>query len=250
LPIFFLLLILCSTSLFAIVSIAPVDIGSKPGVSGNVSGSLSSKSGNTQKDDYAVGLRAQYDQGTDYLAWGTLTYNYGTSKGVKNEDKTYAHIRYIHALYENDWCSEAFIQAEQDQFRGINTRSLAGVGIRWRFFNSDEWGKGYAGFGGLVEKITYTNTQLNPNENNTRINSYVAYTEKFLTASKLSYVGYYQPQFTDAADYIFLQTFELNIPIYKQVGLSFTAKYVYDSAPPIGVEKRDTTLLTSLVWEF
>lgn len=248
--IFFLLSFLVSTSLFALVSIAPVDIGSKPGLSGNVAGSLNSQSGSTQKDEYSLGLRVQYDQGTDYLTWGTLTYNYGTSNGTKNEDKTYAHLRYIHSLYENNWCSETFMQTEQDKFKDINTRSIVGTGVRWRFFNSDDWGKGYAGMGGLIERVNYTDTQLNANENNSRINSYIAYTEKFLTTSKISYVGYFQPKVNDTADYVTSHTVELNIPIYKNLGLSFTAKYAYDSLPPVGIAKRDTAFVTSLMWEF
>lgn len=246
----YLICVLFSTSLFALVSIAPVDIGSKPGFSGNISGSLSSKSGNTQKEDYSLGLRAQYDQGSDYLTWGILTYDYGTSKDVKNEDKTYAHVRYIHSLHDDDWCSELFLQTERDQFRDIQSRSLAGAGVRWRFFNTDEWGKGYVGLGGLAEKINYTDAPLNPNENNGRINSYIAYTQKFMTASKISYVGYFQPKITNTADYVSSQTVELNVPIYKNLGLSFTAQYVYDSLPPIGVEKKDTSFVTSLMWEF
>lgn len=239
-----------STSLFALVNIAPVDIGSNPGFSGNLAGSLSSKSGNTQKDDYALGLRAQYDQGSDYLAWGTLTYDYGTARGVTNEDKIYAHLRTIHALHENDWCGELFLQTEQDKFRDIKARSIGGAGVRWRFLNAEDWGKGYAGVGGLIEKIDYTNPQINANENNSRLNSYIAYTKNFMTASRVSYIGYFQPRFDIPSDYVSSHTVELNIPIYQKLRLSLTANYAYDSLPPVGVQKKDTAYLTSLLWEF
>lgn len=246
----FLFPLLGSTSLFALVSIAPVDIGSKPGFSGNVAGALSSKSGSTQKDDYSLGLRVQYDQGSDYLTWGILTYNYGSSNGTKNEDKTYAHVRYIHALYQGDWCGELFGQTEQDKFKNINARSLTGAGVRWRFFNTDDWGKGYVGIGGLVEKIDYAPTPVNPHENNARLNNYIAYTQKFMSASKVSYIGYYQPKFNAPSDYVSSQTLELTVPIYQKLGLSFTAKYAYDSLPPVGVSAKDTAYVTNLVWEF
>lgn len=241
---------LLSTSLFALVSIAPVDIGSKPGISGNVSGSTNSHSGNTEKDEYSLGMRAQYDQGIDYLTWATLTYDYGSSNGTKNEDKLYAHLRYIHSLYESDWCSELFIQSERDQFQDIQARSLEGIDVRWRFFNMSDWGKGYAAIGALFEKINYIDTAPNPDENNVRINSYIAYTQKFMTASKISYVGYFQPKINNTADYVTSQTLELNIPVYQNVGLSITAKYAYDSLPPVGITKHDTSLITSLMWEF
>lgn len=240
-----------STSLSALVTIAPVDIGSKPGFSGNISGSLSSKSGNTQKDDYSLGVLLQYDQGSDYVVWGTLTYDYGTSNGTKNEDKTYAHVRYIHALDERqEWTGECFVQTEQDKFKDINARSLAGGGLRWRFLHSEEFGKGYVGADGLLEKINYAHPQINPNENNVRLNSYLAITQTFENKSKLSYLGYYQPKFEDFSDFVSLQTLEFIVPIYGKLNLSFTAKYGYDSAPPVNVKKEDTSYLTSLVWTF
>lgn len=246
-----LLLLILSTSLFALVTIAPVDIGSNPGLSGNVSGSLSSKSGNTEKEDYSLGLRMQYDQGIDYLTWGTFTYDYGKSKGTKNEDKIYAHVRYIHAIDDRkEWTSEIFLQTEQDKFKAINERSLAGAGGRWRFLNSDDWGKGYIGVGALCEKIDYTHPQTNPNENNTRLNSYLALTQTFANVSKLSYLGYFQPKFNDSSDYVSLQTLELIVPIYGKLNLSLTAKYGYDSCPPINVKKSDSTYITSLLWAF
>lgn len=248
---FFILPGLLSTSLFALVSIAPVDIGSKPGLSGNVSGSLSSKSGNTQKDEYSLGMRLQYDQGIDYLTWGTFTYDYGESKGTKNEDKTYAHLRYIHALDQSgDWTWELFFQSEQDRFKSINGRFLGGAGARWRFLNSSDWGKGYAGIGGFLEKIDYSHPELNTNEENSRLNSYAAYTKSLMNTSKLNYIGYYQPKLNDASDYVASQTVELIVPIAGQLNLSLTAKYLYDSRPAVGVEKRDTAYMTSLLWQF
>ncbi len=239
-----------SSPLWALVSIAPVDVGSKPGFGGNVSGSLASKSGNTDKNEYSLGVRFQYDEGDDYLAWGVVTYDYGESAGTKNEDRLYAHVRGIAALEGNDWCGEVFVQSERDDFRDIRERSLAGAGVRWRFFNSDEWGKGYAGLGGFFEKIDYSHPLINPDERNGRLNSYIAYTKSFSGNSKLSYIGYYQPKFSEGSDYVTSQTAELIVPIYGRLNLSLSARYLYDSRPALGVEKRDTAYLTNLVWEF
>lgn len=241
---------LLATPLLALVSIAPVDIGDKPGLSGNVSGALSSKSGNTEKDEYSFGARLQYDEGERYLVWGTASYDYGKSEGVKNEDKTYAHVRYIHSLSGKEWCGEAFVQTEQDEFKDINNRSLVGAGARWRFFNSNEWGKGYAGVGAMYEHITYDTSTVNPDEENGRLNSYIAYTKSFMEASKVSYVGYYQPKLDEVSDYVTTQLVELVVPIYGKLNLSLSASYAYDSRPPVGVKKKDTAYMTTLVWEF
>lgn len=245
---FFLFL---STSLFGLVTIAPIDIGIKPGLSGNISGSLSSKNGNTQKDEYSLGVRAQYDQGSDYVTWGALTYDYGKSNGIKNEDKIYAHLRYIHAIDEQKtWTSEFFIQTERDRFKDINERSLIGAGARLRFLNSDEWGKAYAGAGAMLEKIDYTHPEINPNEKNSRLNSYLAWTQTFPNTTKLSFLGYFQPKISDSSEYVTLQTLELIVPIYGKLNLTLTAKYSYDSLPPVNVKKTDSAYVTSLLWSF
>jgi putative salt-induced outer membrane protein YdiY len=241
---------LVSTSLSALVSIAPVDIGSAPGFSGTLGGEMGSKSGNTNTDGYAFGTRLQYDEGINYLTWGTFTYNYGKSNGMKNEDKLYTHIRAIHSLFDNNWCSEFFLQSEQDKFKSINNRSLAGSGVRWRVFNTDMMGKGYAGVGIFEEKIFYTQSDINPIETNTRLNSYLAYTKNFTEFSKVSYIGYFQPKFGDISDYITSQNVELIIPIYQKLNLLLTALYLYDSAPAIGIKKEDIQYKTSFTWKF
>lgn len=244
------LTLLFTHPLFALVDIAPVEIGEKAGFSGNITGSLATKRGNTDKDDYSAGVKLQYDESERYVTWGVLSYDYGKSSGVKNEDKTYAHLRYIQRLRGEDLCGELFVQTEQDRFKSINNRSLAGAGVRWRFFNSKEWGKGYFGLGGFYEYINYSDTTINPTEENGRLNSYVAYTKSFLSASKISYVGYYQPKLDESSDFVTLQSLELLVPVYEKLSLSFSVELDYDSRPPVGIKKRNTAQKTALSWRF
>ena len=109
---------------------------------------------------------------------------------------------------------------------------------------------GYAGLGGFYERIRYAHPAVNPDENNRRLNSYIAYTKTFMAASKFSYVGYYQPRFDASSDYVTLQNFELLIPIYGRLNLSIGLSYSYDTRPPLGVDKSDTVQKTLLSWEF
>lgn len=244
------LLLLLPHLLFGVVDIAPVEIGEKPGISGNVSGSFTTKRGNTDKDEYSASAKLQYDDNASYVTWGVLSYDYGKSSDVKNEDKTYAHLRYIRRVEGKDLCGELFVQTEQDRFKSINNRSLAGAGMRWRFFNSKEFGKGYFGLGGFYEYIDYSDTAVNPTEDNGRLNSYIAYTKSFLTSSKVSYVGYYQPRLDKSSDFVTLQSLELLVPIFEQLSLSFSIELDYDSRPPVGIEKRNTAQKTALSWRF
>lgn len=245
-----LLIFMLVTSASALVTIAPVDIGSAPGISGTITGSISSKSGNTEKDEYALGGRLQYDQAIDYLVWGDVSYHYGESRGEKNEDNAYAHLRYLHTLMSPDTNAELFGQLQQDQFRDIQERSLVGGGCRWRFFNEPEQGKGYGGIGIMGENIRYSNPDINPAEHNTRMNAYLAYTLSFATSSKLNYLGYYQPKVDEFNDYITSHSLELIIPIYGPLDLNLRANYSYDSDPAVGIYKKDTAVTTTLLYRF
>ena len=242
--------LLVTHPLFAVVDISPVEIGDKAGFSGNLAGSLVTKRGNTDKDEYLLSTKLQYDESDAYVTWGVVSYEYGESSGVKNEDKTYAHLRHIRRLHQPSWCGELFGQHAQDSFKNINNRSLAGAGVRWRFLNGEGWGKGYLGLGGFYEYIEYADGATDPAENNGRINSYIAYTKRFLESSKLNYIGYYQPKMDTASDYVMTQTLELLVPVYNRLNLSFKLEYDYDNRPGVGVKKEDISQMTAFSWQF
>jgi len=128
--------------LFALVSIAPVEIGEKIGISTKVEAGLETKRGNTDKDNYKASVRITYDNNTDYVAWTEVSGEYGKSNGVEDTSKAFAHLRYIHALTNNEKLRyELFAQLENDQFRQIKSRVLGGAGLRYKIFNSMEKGK-------------------------------------------------------------------------------------------------------------
>jgi len=245
---FLVFLLFSFVSAQAIITIAPVDIGQKPGKSGMFKGSFETKRGNSDVDTYSAGLRLQYDNNESYLIWSDFTFSYGKSSGVTNTNKTYAHLRYIHHLYEKsiDW--ETFLQSETNEFTNVKHRYLGGGGVRF-FAKKKHFGKLHLGVGAFYEDISYTTT-IDPTEKNLRANTYLAYTNNFTKESYLSYVFYYQPKVDAFEDYILSNGLELNILIYKQFYLNFVFFYDYDSMPAIGVKKEDISQKTSFLYKF
>lgn len=245
---FFLLLFLTFVSAEAIITIAPVDIGQKPGKSGMIKGSFETKRGNSDVDSYSAGLRLQYDSNASYLIWSDFTFAYGKSSGVTNTNKTYAHLRYIHRLYEKsvDW--ETFVQSETNEFTNVKHRYLGGGGLRF-FANKNSFGKIHLGLGAFYEDISYTTT-VDPAEKNLRVNTYLAYTNNFTKESYISYLFYYQPKVDLPRDYILSNGLELNILVYKQLYLNIVFFYDYDAKPAIGIKKEDISQKTSFIYKF
>jgi putative salt-induced outer membrane protein len=241
-------LLLCVSFAQAIITIAPVEIGTKPGISGKLSASLQTKRGNTDKDEYSAGLRIQYDSNTSYLFWGDIIGSYGEASGETNTNKFYTHLRYLHTVNIDNLIAEAFIQSEGNEFTSVKRRRLAGGGLRYKLSDSD-FGKFFFGLGAFYENIAYT-TDIDPEESNARINSYISYTKEFGDKSKIAYVGYYQPNTEDFNDAVISNGLELKIHIVEKLYITVQIYYDIDTDPAIGVEDTDFTQKTLFIWEF
>ncbi|MEA1982889.1 MAG: DUF481 domain-containing protein [Campylobacterota bacterium] len=246
---FIVLCILVVGNLFGVITIAPAKIGDKPGFSGVLKGSLETKRGNSDVDNYSAGLRAKYDSNTSYLLWSDFTFSYGKASGEINTNKTYAHVRYLHTFFDISSLNyEAFVQSETNEFTNVADRLLLGGGLR---YNADlkEYGNVFIGLGGFYENIRYL-TLNDPKEKNSRLNSYISYTKSFDKDSKLSYVLYYQPKLEEVSDYIFSNGFELQVLIYESFYLNFVLYYDIDSKPAFDVKESDFTQKTSFIYKF
>ncbi len=245
---YIIVLLLSASIANAIMTIVPVELGNKPGFSGKISASLETKRGNTEKDEYNAGVLLQYDNNKSYVIWSDFSGSYGEASGERNTNKSYAHLRYIHTLYEKIFDWELYVQSESNEFTKIENRVLSGGGLRYKFLHND-YGRLYVGIGTFYESIHYT-TDTDPYEVNLRINSYFAYTKNFANKSSIGYVLYYQPNTEEFSDYILSHAIELNVNIYKELYLSFVFYHDVDEKPALGVEKVDITQKTSFIFSF
>ena len=241
------LFLLLHSSLFALISIVPVEQGEKVGWSGKVGASLSTKRGNSDTDSYKGALRLSYDNNTSFITWAEINGEYGEANNVKNVQKIYAHLRFIHNLSDKYHVGEIFIQSQEDEFKQIQRRRLIGAGYRQRLLKEYFPLKFFVGIGAFYEYIGYTTDD--PSEDNARLNGYIAFTypkEHF----DFSFTSYYQPKFDDLSDFVTANKLELKIHLIDRLYLSFRVSFDYDSQPPSGVEKYDFYQDTAFVYEF
>lgn len=240
--------IVTAQCLYALVSIAPMEIGESTGVHGNVALAFETKRGNTDKDNYKGSAKVSYDNNVSYVTWGEISAEYGQSNQVEDTNKQYMHLRYIRATSKKDMRYEVFVQMEEDKFKLIKNRTLTGVGLRFKIFEIFKDGRGYIGLGTFYEDISYVGKD--PHESNVRLNAYFAYTAKFGEDSRVTYTIYYQPKIDEVSDNVRAQKLQLELHVYKQLFLNFQVAYDTDSEPPIGVEDYDFTQTTSFVYKF
>lgn len=248
---FLLLITLITTQyVFALVSIAPVEIGDKPGFSSTIEAALETKRGNTDTDSYKASARTTYDSSQSYVTWAEVSGAYGKASGEENTNKLFLHARYIHAITDKTLRAEAFGQLQNDKFKQINSRALIGGGVRFKLFDLLQNGKGYFGIGAFYENIRYENELINPSEDNLRLNSYFAYSVDINKNSSIAYTLYYQPKIDRLNDDVQSHEAELKLSVYENVFLKFSLSYDTDSKPPIGVAKYDFTQNTSFIFNF
>jgi hypothetical protein len=245
---YFVIIFLTIIDLYAVVSIAPVKIGDKPGVSGALKGSLETQRGNSETDNYAAGAKLQYDNNSSYVTWLEAAFNYGESSSVVNTNNSFAHFRYIHTMYVDKLNWESFLQSQTNEFTNVKDRYLGGAGLRY-LINKQRYGKIYIGLGTFYEFISYT-TQIDPIEHNGRVNAYISYSKELGEKSKLSYLVYIQPKYDDFSDYVLMNAFELKIRIYQKLYLNFNISYNEDTKPAIGIKRSDAYQKTSFLYEF
>lgn len=244
-----LLLLFIATNLFAIVSIAPREVGETPGISGELSGAFETKRGNTEKDNYSAAFRLQYDNNRSYLIWGVLEGEYGEASGTRDTNNFFAHLRYIHNLIGSRVASELYGQLEEDEFKSIKNRDLLGAGARWKVLDGrDSWGGLFAGLGAFYEYIGYS-TGVDPVEHNVRFNGYLAYTKQFGDAL-FAVAGYYQPRVDHLDDYLLSASARLDVHIYQALFIGFRISYEYDAVPAVGVKKEDFSQKTLFQYRF
>ncbi len=233
----FILLFLTGQQLFAIISIVPVEIGAKPGISTKIQAGLDTKRGYTDRDFYKASVRITYDQNHSYVLWGEISGVYGKSNSQETTNKSFAHLRFIHALTKKAIRDEYFLQDQENKFKAIKKRRLVGGGLRFTLLDIFKGVKGYLGVGGFYEYLSYTAPALDKNENNIRINTYLSYKATLDKDSHIAYTMYYQPRINNLRDQLILNKFELQLQVYPKLFLKFSVYYNLDSSPPKSIDK-------------
>lgn len=234
----------------AIVNVEDLHTGSpKEGFSGNVLLSMAKYSGNVEKQDYSLGSRLQWHQNasTNYLI---LSGDYGEVETVKNTEKTFIHARHIQQ-FRPTIAAEAYIQQETNKFSRIDYRRLLGAGMRFTLFEEDNTGNAYLGLGAFYSTQKISSGEVDSGtDDQRRASSYLLLKYQATDNTVLASTTYYQPVLGDAGDFRALQEAAMRVRLSTRLSLVLSANIRYDSRPPVGVDKQDSTYKTALSVEF
>ncbi|MDQ6974815.1 MAG: DUF481 domain-containing protein [Mariprofundaceae bacterium] len=216
------------------------------GLAGNLGLSINGNSGNSAKSNADIDSKLIWRHGvhTDMLM---ASFNQGQSRGKRNINKSYIHIRHRYAL-DQSWDIEVFGQAQKNEFSLLQLRTLVGAGMRWSLQKENRWAL-HLGLGSFYEREQLKITHA-PITTLWRMNSYLSL--HYILNEKIQFRNtlYYQPAWKDTADIRLLDDATCNIVITDRMNLKLSLQVSHDSRPPIGVLATDTYYKTGLEIHF
>ena len=110
----------------------------------------------------------------------------------------------------------------------------------------------FLGVGAFYEKEKLTDPAVNEDEveENGRGNVYLVMKYHFGEQTQLLSSSYYQPKISESNDFRILERAGLSVPLAEKLSLQLSIDVSYDSEPPLGVRKTDTSYRTGISYQF
>jgi len=189
-------------------------------------------------------LRLKHGKDTEILA---LNYKQAQSRGVRNANKSYLHLRHRHLLNEA-WALEIFGQTQQDEFANLKLRALLGGGMRWS--QQRETWSFHLGLGTFYEYEQLRKSVVSDKSYLWRVNTYMTADYLLSEHAKLHETVYLQPAWKAMRDLRILNDTSLKVSLTEHVALSLTLEVGYDSRPPVGTVKTNISYQTGVAYHF
>lgn len=247
-PFFIFLILICSIPLqaHAIINAEDIDLpANTEGVAGKVGLSVNGSSGNTAKINSEASGRLRWQHGR-HTEMAVVSYAYGKSRGRRDTNKAFGHLRHRFALDQN-WDIEGFGQLQQDEFARLKLRTLLGGGMRWSE-NDEHWGV-HIGLGSFFEREALRGTNA-PVTRLWRINSYLSFQYILNDNVRLQNTIYYQPAWKKQTDFRLLDDAAMKVSLTDSLGLRLSVETAHDSRPPAGIKATDVSYKTGLELSF
>lgn len=222
----------------------------QPGLLGAAEAALDLRTGNTQLLLLSGSLLGRYRTGR-HLVFLLARKEFGKQGGERFSNKDFEHLRYRYAVLER-LEAELFAQHDQDEFRRLAVRLLAGAGPRVTLIATDE----FNGAAGLAYMLEYEQLDDGPYADSGdetldhRLSGYLTGGLQLDDRLHFAQSVYAQPRIDQPDDLRVLGETELAVALDQHFSLKLTFSLAYDSRPPDGRRGLDTGTKTSLQLRF
>lgn len=236
----------------AVVNIEDIRPGEpQEGYSGNAKLAIGGESGNTDKLAIDAGGRLQWHR-EHITNFAILNYTYGESRGVRDTNKSFLHLRHIREVGPTR-AYEAFTQLETDEFARLSLRTLIGGGARFTLQQDPGVVSTHIGLG-LFYSVEELDEQPGLTDDGRsdlwRVNLYLSHKRRLNDQMQFVSTTYYQPAIGEPGDYRLLEQAALNIKMTEGLVFKIGLDIAHDNRPPQTVQKTDTSYSTGIEYQF
>jgi putative salt-induced outer membrane protein YdiY len=195
--------------------------------------------GNADFSFLGTNTRLNYNRGIDYT-FLVLNGGFGSNKGAKFFSQALFHLRNVNSISKLISIEE-FIQYDNNKQILLKHRALAGVGLRIKLIENDEFVM-RIGPSVFFEHETYDLDSLSVHKhksNLVRMNLYLTSLINLQEDIKFLGITYFQPAASALNDFRILFDGALNIELGKAVDLMVKLQMRFDNLPPDNVKKFD-----------
>jgi len=181
-------IIVSTANAFVIISPKKIIDSKSLDLKSSLSGSYSQ--GNEQKKSISLSAYFNKGNGKNYKNLVIVSYNYEENLNLKSSNRGMFHYRYTRTLTKKI-DSEYFIQDEFDEFTNQKNRFIGGYNLRYLLPIISN--NTFLGSGLFYSKILSTNTNVDKDQENLRLNLYLISKKNISDTVSLNSLLFYQP---------------------------------------------------------
>jgi putative salt-induced outer membrane protein YdiY len=217
----------------------------EPGWSGSLAGSYDANGGNTDDSTFAGSGRVQW-RGRSNVWRCIVAGERKLNRGEETARSVLAHLRHNYLLTDR-WATLAFLQLQRNPFQRLDARTLIGAGGRWQAMKGDR----HLVYLGAAYMFEWEKIQDEPGSTQAqRLSSFLSVEVELRDDVFLDGLVFYQPEWSDFADWRFLGAISLDVGLTAALSLFTGFSVQYDSQPPVGVMQTDWHTKTGFRMKF
>jgi len=217
------------------------------GWAGRVEALLAAADGSTDYFEFDLGAAVQYRTGRNRFRLLAMRIR-RESQGVKIADNTLGHLRHNYDL--TGWLATVlFVQGQQNPFRRIEQRVLAGAGLRVDVVEREQFDM-LAGVAYMHEREEISGAPELGVVDRDRLSIFASVLGKPRETVKMDLSVFYQPVIDDPENERSFVAATARVDIIGGLYFTFAYTLLHDQEPPPGVPKTDQHVRSGLGFEF
>ena len=232
-------------SLSQVALINPPPSGPAVKLSGRINTGINISDGNTQTQSVSLDGELVARSKINRFTIGA-TYQRDEDDGEKTADNSSGYIKYDHFLSEK-WYLLANVTGTQDDFKDLNLRTDAGVGVGYQFWETDRRNLS------LEAGLSYVNEDfIEAEDEDFSAGRWAVDFDQLLWDSPVQFFHGHEGlvSIEDTNDLIIRSRTGVRVPVYKGLTSAIEVRWEWDNSPAEDQENSDTDYMFSLGYSF